>query len=244
MKRRAAIAVFAALFTSYALAGDYAEDVIGVIRSDMGTVELLSDSCAESGALIAARAGSGLADKAQWFSQQPGRVLFVTATKDHPALVVCYEKTAGGIRTSGPDSAERIEYADSGIQWFRKPAQSAESAQTALEPPRRGAPAPPAAAPPSLHEVSNATDDTYRYGVVEATCSDMARFLASSPKPGDSAGKVFVAWLAQQQGNFVLVDRLSDGKDTGERGCFVRTDSGYRITIHGRAKLVEYDRSR
>lgn len=232
MKRRAAIAILTTLFTSLALAGDYSENVIGVIKTDIGTMELLSDSCAESGAVMAARAGSQWADKVQWFRQQTGRVLFVAATKDHPVLLVCYEKTAGGIRTYGPGSAERVEYADSGIQWFRKPAQSAESAQTVVE-------------PPSIHEITSATDDVYRYGVVEATCADMARFFAAMSKPDDSAShKVFVAWLAQQPGNFVDVERLSDGKDTGERGCFVRTDSGYRITIHGRVKPVEYDRSR
>jgi hypothetical protein len=179
---------------------------------------------------------------AQWFGRQAGRVLFVAPTKDHPGFPACYEKTAGGIRTYGPASAERIEYADNGINWFRKPAPSADSKQAAAEPPPMGALAPPSA--PSIHEVSSTTDDVYRYGIVEATCSDMARFNASSQSPADSAGRAFNGWLAQQPGNFVFVDRLRDGKDTGERGCFVRTDSGYRITIHGRAKLVEYDRGR
>lgn len=99
------------------------------------------------------------------------------------------------------------------------------------------------AALPSLHEISRTTDDKYRYEIVEATCSDMARFLASSPEPGNSGRPAFVAWLAQQPGNFVFVTRLSSGKETGERGCFVRTDSGYRITVHGRAEIVEYSRS-
>lgn len=97
---------------------------------------------------------------------------------------------------------------------------------------------------PSIREISNATDDKYRYGIVEATCSEMATFLASLAEPGHSDKAAFHAWLAQQPGNFVYVERLSNQKDTGERGCFVRTDSGYRITIHGRTKLVEKDRSR
>lgn len=244
MKRRAAIASLTAFFTSAALAGDHdAKDVIGVIKSDAGTIELLSNSCAESDALIAALTEGISTEKAQWLRQQPGRVLFIAASKDRPALLVCYEKTAGGIRAYGPASPERIEYADSGIQWLRRPAQLSEYAQTIVEPPRRGVPAPPIA-PPSIHEASNATDDTYRYGIVEATCSNMARFLASSPEPGNSTRRVFATWLAQQPGNFVFVDRLSDGTDTGERGCFVRTDFGYRITIHGRNKPVEYHRSR
>jgi len=234
MKRRAALAILAALFASTALAGEHAKDVIGVIESDIGTVELLSDSCAESGALIVS------ADKSQWLSRQSGRVLFVAATKDRPALLVCYEKTASGIRAYGPGSEERIEYADSGIQWFRRPAPLPEPAQTTIEPPRGGVPV----ALPSIHEVSSTTDDRYRYGIVEATCSDMARFLASMREPGDSARAAFHTWLAQQPGKFVYVDRLSNGMDTGERGCYVRTESGYRITIHGRAELVEYERSR
>lgn len=243
MKQTAAVAILAALLTSTAHAGYYAEDVIGVIKSDKGTVELFSESCADSGALIAARVGSKWADKAQWFSAQPGRVLFVESPKGYPVALACYEKTANGIRAYGPASAERIEYADTGIQWFRKPAQLAESTQTLVEPPQTATPAPSVDAP-SMHDITTTTDDTYRYEVVEATCSDMARFLGAVPKPGDSARKVFVAWLAQQPGNFVFVDKLSDGKDTGERGCFVRTDSGYRITIHNRAQLVEYDRPR
>lgn len=96
---------------------------------------------------------------------------------------------------------------------------------------------------PSLREISRTTDDKYRYEIVEATCSDMARFLASSPEPGNPGRPAFVAWLAQQPGNFVFVTRLSNGKETGERGCFVRTDYGYRITVHGRAQSVEYYRS-
>lgn len=210
MKRRAAIAILAALFTSTAHAGHYAEDVIGVIKSDKVTVELFSESCADAGALIAAHGGSAGADNAQWYKAQPGRVLMLESPKGYPVAVACYEKTTSGIRTAGPASAERVEYADSGIQWFRRPDQSAEAKRTPIEPPKT-------ATPPSIHEISNATDDVYRYEVVEATCSDMARFFAAVSRPDDSASKkVFVDWLAQQPGNFVFVERLADGKDTGE----------------------------
>jgi hypothetical protein len=243
MKRLATIPVLAVLVTRIALAGDFPQDVIGVIKSDAGTVELLSDSCARPGALIAARAGSILAERSEWLSQQPGRVLFMAATKDSPMLLVCYEKTASGIRAYGPSIAESIEYPDNGIQWLRKPAHMDRSAQASEETPPGGASALPPAIP-SIREASSFTDENYRYGIVEATCSDMARFLASSTEPGDSDRAIFVNWLALQPGKFVYVDRLSDGTDTGERGCYVRTGTGLRITVHRRAKLVEYEAAR
>lgn len=240
MKQATAVAILTALLMSTAHAGYYAEDVIGVIKSDKGTVELFSESCADSGALIATHVGSKWAEKEQWFRVQPGRVLLVESPKGSPVALACYEKTANGIRAYGPASAERIEYADTGIQWFRKPAQST---QANVVPPKKATPAPPVTLP-NDDDMTTTTDDTYRYEVIRATCSEMARFLAAESKPGDSTEKAFVAWLGRQPGNYVYVDRLSDGKDTGERGCFVGTNSGYRITIHNRAQLVEYDRPR